>query len=316
MAKPVRCGRCGRDNDPSFAYCLDCGQSLRPAPAAPPALTCAGCGAQLAPGFRFCGHCGRPVEGPPAPPVVAPPLAAGASPGPPRPATPPQPRVAKVTAKPAPTVAASDRGPRLTAIRQDGQPGAVFSLTHDVTICGRTAGDALLPEDPTISPRHARFTIKDQQVTVEDLGSVSGTFVRLRSACSLQVGDEIRLGRQLLKLEPLPRAPAPSSGGAPWGSPDRGYQLRLSQLLDGGGVGDVFPLKAGENTVGREAGEVTFPFDRYVSGRHACIAIDAGSVTLTDLGSSNGTFVRIAGATRLEPGDQILIGAQLLRLDV
>jgi pSer/pThr/pTyr-binding forkhead associated (FHA) protein len=122
------------------------------------------------------------------------------------------------------------------------------------------------------------------------------------------------VGRQLLRLEPLP--PAPNERGARrWGAPDPGYRLRLAQLLEGGGVGEVFPLREGENTVGRDAGEVTFPGDRYVSARHARVDVFGGAVTLTDAGSSNGTFVRIAGATPLEPGDQLLVGGQLLRVE-
>jgi pSer/pThr/pTyr-binding forkhead associated (FHA) protein len=71
----------------------------------------------------------------------------------------------------------------------------------------------------------------------------------------------------------------------------------------------------GENQIGRETGQVTFPADRYVSARHARIAVGDFGLTLTDLGSSNGTFVRLVGPTALHGGDQLLIGGQLLRLD-
>jgi pSer/pThr/pTyr-binding forkhead associated (FHA) protein len=39
------------------------------------------------------------------------------------------------------------------------------------------------------------------------------------------------------------------------------------------------------------------------------------SVVVTDLGSSNGTFVRIAGPTRVAAGDQLLLGMQLVRIE-
>jgi pSer/pThr/pTyr-binding forkhead associated (FHA) protein len=61
---------------------------------------------------------------------------------------------------------------------------------------------------------------------------------------------------------------------------------------------------------------VVFPGDRYVSARHARIDLSGEAVTVTDLGSSNGTFRRIAGPTPLAPGDQLLIGAKLLKLEV
>ena len=39
------------------------------------------------------------------------------------------------------------------------------------------------------------------------------------------------------------------------------------------------------------------------------------AVTLTDLGSSNGTFVRVGGPTEIGAGDQLLLGMQLLRVE-
>jgi pSer/pThr/pTyr-binding forkhead associated (FHA) protein len=309
MAKPVTCGRCGRENDPSFSFCLDCGQPLRPT--APPAagapdVFCTACGTRLQPGFKFCGHCGTPVGATPAAPVT--PRAPAAAPaGPP-------PGPAARTAMHVP--AAAPRPPRLTTVRHDGLPGAVFPLEQEETLCGRSEGEVRLADDPTVSPRHARFTRDAAGLRVEDLGSVNGTFVRLKAPHRLGVGEEIRLGRQLLRLEPLPRPErAEERGVRPWGAPDAGGTLRLAQLLEGGGLGEIFPLRPGENAVGREAGDVTFPGDRYVSARHARIDVGPDGATLTDLGSSNGTFVKVSGAAALAAGDQLLIGAQLLRVD-
>jgi pSer/pThr/pTyr-binding forkhead associated (FHA) protein len=212
--------------------------------------------------------------------------------------------------------AAAPRAPRLTTVRHDGLPGAVFTLDQEETTCGRLEGGVRLAEDPTVSPRHARFTRQGGALRVADLGSVNGTYLRLKGPHRLVVGEEIRLGRQLLRLEPLPRREqADERGVRTWGATDAGGTLRLAQLLEGGGLGEIFPLKAGENAVGREAGDVTFPGDRYVSARHARLDVTAEGVTLTDLGSSNGTFVKVAGAVDLAPGDQLLVGTQLLRVD-
>jgi pSer/pThr/pTyr-binding forkhead associated (FHA) protein len=218
-------------------------------------------------------------------------------------------------------VPASERSKeyRLTVIRRDGQPGPSITLDRSEVVCGRTEGDLVLKDDLSVSPRHAQFSLQDGAVWVTDLGSVNGTFVRLRTSRSLAHGDEIRLGHQLLRLEPLPRRadrPADSPDGSrPWGSPDAGYRLRLVQLLEGGGLGEVFPLKSGENTIGREVGDIHFSYDRFVSARHAWIEISENAVTLIDQGSSNGTFVRINSPTALQPGDQLLVGIQLLRLE-
>ena len=291
MAKPVKCERCGRENDPSFAFCLDCGRAIPPgpSPAAPsPRSVCLACGSALLPGFRFCGQCGAP---------------AGATPVP-RTPSPPHPTL----------VTGRGKGLRLASVRTDGAPGPVYPLDAAEVLCGRADGDIRIADDGTVSPRHARFTVAEERLTVEDLGSVNGTFVRIRTPHRLSLGEEIRVGRQLLRVEPLPRPPGDGDARA-WGAPDPGYKLRLAQLLDGGGLGEIHPLREGENVIGREAGEVVFPGDRYVSARHAQIEVGGETLTLSDLGSSNGTFRRIAGPTVLEPGDQLLVGAQLLKVE-
>jgi pSer/pThr/pTyr-binding forkhead associated (FHA) protein len=264
-------------------------------------ICCASCGATLQAGFRFCSLCGTPVGGPPPTPRHAPPPPPGSA-----------------VAAPIPLQAApARRTPRiqLAVVRSDGVPGAVFSFDADEVICGRTEGAVRLPDDPTVSPRHARFSVASGALRVEDLGSVNGTFVRLKEARRIAPGQEIRVGRQLLRLEPLPRPHAEEGGVRPWGTKDPGYRFRLSQLLEGGGLGEIFPLRDGANVVGREAGEVTFPDDGYVSARHARLEVAERAVTLSDLGSSNGTFVKTVGAADLAPGDQLLVGAQLLRVE-
>src|SRR5215468_3693113 len=50
-------------------------------------------------------------------------------------------------------------------------------------------------------------------------------------------------------------------------------------------------LKEGSNLVGRDAGCDVFIDDESVSGTHCEITINGGSVTLRDLGSTNGTFL-------------------------
>jgi len=285
VAPPLKCSRCGKENDPSFSFCLDCGQPLRAAVE----RACPACGARMPASFRFCGSCGRPVDAPSPPPAPRPPAAAPA--------------------------ALDGVPPRLVLLRHDGLPGPTFTLSREVTVCGRREGEILLPEDGSVSPRHASLTVRDGRIRLEDLGSASGSFVRLRAPRALTFGDELRMGRLVLRLEPLAReAPAPGEP-RPWGSPDPGYRMRLVQVLEGGGTGEVFPLRLGANAVGREAGDVTFPTDRYVSGRHARVDVTESQVTVTDLGSSNGTFLRIPGAAELVPGDQVLLGMQLLRVE-
>ena len=52
--------------------------------------------------------------------------------------------------------------------------------------------------------------------------------------------------------------------------------------------------------------------DGFVSGRHAMVRLRGGSPTVTDLGSTNGTYVngdRIAAETALHEGDEVAVGS-------
>lgn len=89
------------------------------------------------------------------------------------------------------------------------------------------------------------------------------------------------------------------------GSPPARWLLWRRQIL---------PLAEGENVVGRgREAQVRIPTSE-VSRRHARIVVDAGGVTIEDLESRNGTFVRgrpVKRATPLADGDEVAFGPEL-----
>ena len=203
----------------------------------------------------------------------------------------------------------------LRVVRADGGPESVVRMTKDTLTCG-PQGDLPLSDDPFIMPVQARFFFSGGRLAVEDVGGANGVFVRLRQEHELPVGGELRLGRQRLVLEPIPAAAMGPGGSHIWGSPDPGYRLRLVQILEGGVRGAAFPLKEGDNPLGREQGDITFPTDGFVSGRHAVLTVRKDQLMVRDVGSSNGTFMRLAGPTFVDNGDHFLIGRQLLRVEI
>ena len=92
-------------------------------------------------------------------------------------------------------------------------------------------------------------------------------------------------------------------------------KARLHLVMEGGQPGEVFDL-GDETIVGRTGGDITFPHDGFMSGRHARVERRGSSYVLTDEGSRNGTFIKIRGEVELKPGDMILIGKQLFRFDL
>jgi pSer/pThr/pTyr-binding forkhead associated (FHA) protein len=219
---------------------------------------------------------------------------------------------------PAPAKPAAPSKPRarLSAIARDGSTSADFVLVKDETKVGRQVGEGevKLDKDPFIAPVHAVFKFEGPQLVVQDSGSANGVFLWLKER-QLSSGDELRIGRQRLRVEWMPEEPEALADQPLWGSPNPGYTARIVQLLEGGGEGDVFPLRTGDNMVGRGTGDVSFPADGYVSSKHATITVTDGQIAVKDLGSANGTFVRINGQAPVNAGDLLLVGEQILRVD-
>lgn len=188
-------------------------------------------------------------------------------------------------------------------------------MTTEMLTCGRR-GNITVVDDPFVADLQARFYFVGARLAVEDVGGGNGVFGRIRQDRELTAGSELRLGRQRLVVEAMPPAATGADGATAWGSADPGYKFRLVQLLEGGVVGAAFPLKEGENALGREVGDITFPVDGFVSSRHAVLRVTGKQIVVRDVGSSNGTFLRLTAPTYVENGDQFLIGRQLLRVEM
>jgi FHA domain-containing protein len=79
--------------------------------------------------------------------------------------------------------------------------------------------------------------------------------------------------------------------------------------------GTVYPLDKPQIRVGRSATNDIPIKDKRASGKHAVITIDGSTVIISDVGSSNGTFVnqnRVDAPTRLKVGDQVTLGDTVL----
>jgi len=87
------------------------------------------------------------------------------------------------------------------------EAGRRVELDQEVAI-GRQDAD-LVVEDPEVSRRHAVLRRSGGSVVVEDLDSTNGTFVngeRIRGPIKVGPGDQVRVGRTTLEIEPDQRA--------------------------------------------------------------------------------------------------------------
>jgi hypothetical protein len=83
--------------------------------------------------------------------------------------------------------------------------------------------------------------------------------------------------------------------------------------------GSVWLFSDGPATVGRDPGcEIALPGETSVSRTHARLEATPDGAVVTDLGSTNGTFVngqRVEGSVRLSPGDRVQFGAAAFRFE-
>jgi len=253
-------------------------------------VVCPQCGHINAPSNVFCGSCGFRL-GVPAP------------------------------ARPAPTVPApADAvapGLVLTALRADGSEAGTFQVPVGGGTIGRETG-GIFAGDSYLSPRHATFRVLGAgRAAVKDEGSLNGVYKKLPrdSPTELRPNDVFRIGQEIIKFEPLVLQPPSPDGVERLGAPSKGYVGRIALVIGREETGNAFPIPESGVHLGRERGDILFPEDGYVSGLHCRLSWDGRKLFLTDLGSSNGTFLRISEGD-LRSGDVLLMGQQLFRIAV
>jgi pSer/pThr/pTyr-binding forkhead associated (FHA) protein/RNA polymerase subunit RPABC4/transcription elongation factor Spt4 len=279
-----------------------------PAPATKP---CSKCGTQVADGTKFCPNCGNRMAarevfdvetrvGPRASGTASPPAGS----------------------KPQKTLffggALQQARAKLTLIRGDGEDGVSFTLAGQEHIAGRGECPISFPDDPFLSPKHCNFVYSDRDLVVRDEKSLNGVYVRITGKADLIPNSTVLIGEQVLQIATaaLPEDIPDAEGTYYSTSIQRPATLEVRQQLRGGQLGWVFRPNGEVVTLGREGNDINFPDDPFISGRHAELRVSGGMLSVTDLGSRNGTFIRIDRERVLKHGDYVFLGQQLLRVEI
>jgi len=324
-----QCARCGAgvalDPKPVEARTIE---TSKPPPAARSgpgpiagARACASCAANVAPGQRFCPNCGTEMPAAPSPGFDVETRVG------------PRPAVSDGRVTPSPSakvgrstlffggVVQSSRA-KLTLIRGDGEDGVSFTLAGQEHHAGRGDCPISFPDDPFLSPTHANFLYRANGTTndlvVRDEDSLNGVFVRISGTAELASGSTVLVGEQVLTVQ-LAAVPedAPDADGTYFSaSMPRPAAFEVKQSLRGGATGGVFRVRGESVVLGREGNDINFPEDPFISERHAELRIVDGVLSVTDLQSRNGTFVRVNGERVLRHGDYVFLGQQLLRVEI
>lgn len=280
---------------------------------------CPRCHDQVSGNQRFCGTCGQVMDDSATTAERAP-----SAPPPPEPTTVPAVGSSAARKKGAAGKktlffgAMQASRAKLVLIKGDGLDGVSFTLAGEDHIAGREDAALLFDEDPFLSPRHANFFYRGGDLVVRDESSVNGVFIRIRGTCKIVDGDRFLVGEQVIEVQELAggRDPSPERDGTYFYASPRTADWRLIQILRGGESGLAYTPDGDVLSLGREDNDLNFPDDPFISGHHAQVSFAAGEVSLTDLGSKNGTFLRVNQESRLEHGDYVFMGQQLLRVEI
>jgi pSer/pThr/pTyr-binding forkhead associated (FHA) protein len=197
-----------------------------------------------------------------------------------------------------------------------------FERTHASTTIGRQEGDLRFPDDPFLSPVHAKLSWEEGgRLEVRDLGSRNGTWVFLEAPHRLVDGDLLLIGSQLMRFRrlgyPGPHAPDADATKRMGSRVPSADIASLTQLRSDGSTRDVIQLSPGRDVhIGRERGDWIFPYDPSMSAQHATVRSEDADFVLLDDHSRNGIAIAARGAMVLQHHSRIMVGDKLLRIEL
>ena len=196
-------------------------------------------------------------------------------------------------------------------VTQGPSEGKSIQLKEGNNTIGRALDSDLQIDDASVSRSHAMLSVKDDEFTLVDLGSASGTRVGDRRIAGVPVSANsvIVVGQTRLGVVNVDVTQGTPSSGATIVTASSGHSLSLV-AQSGPDAGRSFPLASAQNVIGRDPSAQVVLTDPNVSRRHAMIRVDADRATIADLGSMSGTSVNgesIRGV-RIAMGDKVAIG--------
>ena len=293
---------------------------------------CTFCGRQNEAGAQFCTDCGKPLTQAAAAKVAIAAAAAGGGAGVPRTSVLPL-TASEAHACPVCGAAIDPTALRFTPDRRTdqritlvllGEAGVEvqrFERKHTSTSIGRVDGDITFPDDPYMSPLHAKLSWEEGRLEVRDLGSRNGTWVFLEAPYRLADGDQFLLGSQVIRFRrlgyPGPHAPDADATKRMGSLVPSADIASLTQLRSDGSSRDMIQLSPGRDVhLGRERGDWIFPYDPSMSAQHATVRSEDADFLLLDDHSRNGVAIAARGAMVLQHGSRIMVGDKVLRVEL
>ena len=310
-AEAQYCVNCGEVVNHEHKFCSQCGTPYAAKETEEEKKRiCAVCGAELFKDHLFCSNCGTPcnnnndAEDDPDDPKLS------------------HRHIQRVDFTRAPKDGSvKSCGFKLVHILDDDSEGNDIPLHDGENIIGSATAN-FLKSDRFISPKHLKITCLSDVAYVEDNNSLNGVFIRLNGgSLELMDGDVFRIGEVLLSYSHGDSTQSLISfdndvltDTTIMGNEESEGWGYLHIILGPYSEGNVYRLNKREVSLGRSQADIVFPDDAFISGTHASLTLAVNGAIITDLNSSNGTFVRLNKRYSVSDTAFFLIGNHLFRL--
>ncbi len=296
------CPKCRTGNHPKDQFCQGCGNHLDPGQdgieLVDTGIVCPGCDTFNEPNQKECTKCGQFLGG----------------------------LTEILTAMSGQAGSNPPSSTKLVLIRGHGEPDSVFLLQDASTTIGRQASTITIQRDPYLSPLHAVIERKENNLFIQDQGSLNGTFIRIRQSIDLEPQTEIILGGRRILLVGAggaafdSRIKVKTDQARIYGSPVTKHSyLALRELYTdkyGKAMAGSVILRTGPViSIGGRNCDVSFPSDPAISARYLELHIQGTKIKAVTSSENAKVFYRIKKPTPLHDGDEVLIGEELLRLE-
>jgi pSer/pThr/pTyr-binding forkhead associated (FHA) protein len=200
-------------------------------------------------------------------------------------------------------------------VQSGAEAGQVIGVTEDVTRIGRSSDNHIVLSDAAISRSHAVIRKSGNDYEISDLGSSGGVTVNgqrisgsdVASGSTIKIGQTELVATDVETAEQLPETD-PKFDRTMVATPGQTRYVLLCK--SGPQAGMSFSVGEGASTLGRDVSSDVHIDDPAVSRKHATLSVRSGKLTISDEGSSGGTFVngqRLSG-TRLNNDTAITLG--------
>jgi len=211
---------------------------------------------------------------------------------------------------------------RLVLGRNEGRD---FRLGSGANRIGSAEGIEVPIFDRALAPVHAIVWRRGGQFSFEDVSRQGGAFVNGYPAgrAALRPGDVIQIAGHCLVFSPGGQAPYEYVSVNPESArrmamPAAAPPPPPATLSLEDSMGEFHTLAPGATIIGRDAAaDIALTWEPTISRRHAEIVVSDAGCSVTDLGSSNGTFVNgvaLTGRQPLQAGDELRLGKCVLRV--